>query len=144
MPILASLFPFVTLPSLFLLSTTLPLLLPSSPPPVLPALVHSSFWAAEAVEWCYSDIVQDIERTRPLFPEEILAAESAAAAAGASPSNTSSDPSPTYLDHIDSNGYPKTEELKEYREVVKGGGDGDRERGEGGKSAERGPLIDGF
>lgn len=27
-----------------------------------------SYWAAEAVEWCYYDIVEDIERTRPLHP----------------------------------------------------------------------------
>ncbi|CDZ98439.1 Triglyceride lipase-cholesterol esterase [Phaffia rhodozyma] len=28
------------------------------------------YWAAEAVEWCYHDIVEDIERTRPRYPEE--------------------------------------------------------------------------
>lgn len=28
------------------------------------------FWAADAVEWCFHDILEDIESTRPLFPEE--------------------------------------------------------------------------
>lgn len=28
------------------------------------------FWAADAVEWCFHDILEDIESTRPLYPEE--------------------------------------------------------------------------
>lgn len=28
------------------------------------------FWAAEAVEWCFHDILEDIEGTRDLYPEE--------------------------------------------------------------------------
>lgn len=28
------------------------------------------FWAADAVEWCFHDILQDIEATRPRYPEE--------------------------------------------------------------------------
>ena len=31
------------------------------------------FWAAEAVEWCFKDILEDIETTRPLYPEEAAA-----------------------------------------------------------------------
>ncbi|SPO31466.1 related to YEH1 - steryl ester hydrolase [Ustilago trichophora] len=31
------------------------------------------FWAADAVEWCFRDILEDIERTRPRYPEEIEA-----------------------------------------------------------------------
>jgi lysosomal acid lipase/cholesteryl ester hydrolase len=31
------------------------------------------FWAAEAVEWCFWDILEDIESTRTLFPEEVSA-----------------------------------------------------------------------
>lgn len=38
-----------------------------------PCLPRVSFWAAEAVEWCYSDIVEDIESTRPRYPEELQA-----------------------------------------------------------------------
>ncbi|SPO31699.1 related to YEH1 - steryl ester hydrolase [Ustilago trichophora] len=29
------------------------------------------FWAADAVEWCFRDILEDIERTRPRYPEEV-------------------------------------------------------------------------
>lgn len=28
------------------------------------------FWAADAVEWCFLDILEDIEATRPRYPEE--------------------------------------------------------------------------
>lgn len=28
------------------------------------------FWAADAVEWCFHDILADIEATRPRYPEE--------------------------------------------------------------------------
>lgn len=28
------------------------------------------FWAADAVEWCFEDILEDIESTRPRYPEE--------------------------------------------------------------------------
>lgn len=28
------------------------------------------FWAADAVEWCFQDILDDIEKTRPRYPEE--------------------------------------------------------------------------
>lgn len=28
------------------------------------------FWAADAVEWCFQDILHDIEHTRPPYPEE--------------------------------------------------------------------------
>ncbi len=27
------------------------------------------FWAADAVEWCFHDILEDIEKTRPRYPE---------------------------------------------------------------------------
>ncbi|SNX87939.1 related to YEH1 - steryl ester hydrolase [Melanopsichium pennsylvanicum] len=30
------------------------------------------FWAADAVEWCFRDILEDIERTRPRYPEEMV------------------------------------------------------------------------
>ena len=29
------------------------------------------FWAADAVEWCFEDILEDIERTRTRYPEEV-------------------------------------------------------------------------
>ncbi|TKY86984.1 hypothetical protein EX895_003661 [Sporisorium graminicola] len=29
------------------------------------------FWAADAVEWCFRDILEDIESTRPRYPEEL-------------------------------------------------------------------------
>lgn len=29
------------------------------------------FWAADAVEWCFRDILEDIERTRERYPEEL-------------------------------------------------------------------------
>lgn len=29
------------------------------------------FWAADAVEWCFHDILEDIEKTRPRYPEEL-------------------------------------------------------------------------
>ncbi|SAM86299.1 related to YEH1-steryl ester hydrolase [Ustilago bromivora] len=29
------------------------------------------FWAADAVEWCFEDILEDIERTRTRYPEEL-------------------------------------------------------------------------
>lgn len=29
------------------------------------------FWAADAVEWCFEDILEDIEKTRDRYPEEI-------------------------------------------------------------------------
>jgi len=32
--------------------------------------LFTSFWAAEAVEWCYYDIMEDIESTRTKYPEE--------------------------------------------------------------------------
>ncbi|CBQ71445.1 related to YEH1-steryl ester hydrolase [Sporisorium reilianum SRZ2] len=31
------------------------------------------FWAADAVEWCFTDILEDIESTRPRYPEELEA-----------------------------------------------------------------------
>lgn len=31
------------------------------------------FWAADAVEWCFHDILHDIESTRLLYPEEVAA-----------------------------------------------------------------------
>ncbi|PWZ01216.1 alpha/beta-hydrolase [Testicularia cyperi] len=33
------------------------------------------FWAVDAVEWCFYDILEDIERTRPRYPEELAQAQ---------------------------------------------------------------------
>jgi hypothetical protein len=32
------------------------------------SILSRSYWAAEAVEWCYHDMIEDIERTRPPDP----------------------------------------------------------------------------
>ncbi|KAJ9476214.1 Sterol esterase 2 [Pseudozyma hubeiensis] len=42
------------------------------------------FWAADAVEWCFQDILEDIEKTRERYPEELAAAKKKEAGEGKS------------------------------------------------------------